>query len=72
MGLILVGVSLAVGWAGWSWWMSVPLGLLFYVQSYRDNRARAERVASSVWVSGPLYALIFIWIGSLLKGWFST
>ena len=72
MGLVLVAISLFVGWVGWSWWLSVPLGLLFYVQSYRENRERAERVASSVWLSSPLYAVFFIWIGFLLKGWFSA
>jgi hypothetical protein len=71
MGLVLIGFSLAVGWLGWSWWLSVPLGLLFYIQTYRENPGRAARVAPTAWILGPLYALLFIWIGSLVHDWFS-
>ncbi len=65
MGLILIGAALLVGWLGWSWWLAVPIGLFLYVQTYREAPERAARIASSAWLSAPLMALFFIWLGSM-------
>jgi hypothetical protein len=68
VGLIIIAAALAVGWLGWSWWLAIPLGLVFYIQTYRENPERATRFASSAWLTAPLYALFFIWLGSFIQG----
>ena len=72
MGFFLIGLAIFVGWMSWSWWLCVPLGLINYIDLYRKFPERATRIASSIWLSAPLYYLLFIWIGSVIERWISN
>ena len=69
MGFVLIACALAAGWPGWTWWVAVPLGFISYIDLYRRFPERAARIASSAWLSSPLYYVFFIAVGYYVHRW---
>jgi hypothetical protein len=66
-----VGIILALvaGWLDWSWWLAIPIGVVLFLGMAQVHSDRAARIASSAWVTSPLMALFFIWLGGVVHRW---
>lgn len=69
LGLIL---PIIAGWLGWTKWLAIPLGLLIFVGIYRADPQGAAKVAPFAFITGPLIALVLMWVGGFAQGLISN
>lgn len=66
---VFFAIILVAGWLGWTYWLVIPLGYLFYFFTFRDRPEDLARHTHMAWLIAPAFALLLMWLARQAQHW---
>ena len=66
---VFFALILTSGWLGWTYWLAIPLGYLFYHFTFRYRPHDLMVHGHRAWLLAPSFALLLMWLARRAQMW---